>query len=536
MTGAYFAAVHFQTVQQAGSRAAAPSMTLAGGLVTYNTTLLRALNMNIFLPPLGPPTLSGAFLAEMLRRGRNNLSCACTIDVEARSGDKHMCTDGTALAAGRATPDCFLCGAAWGDAAAPAGCSVGASGGSEAARAVALAGAQAELERNDRDVLRLLYSTAVGDGPASRAEKAQAGQRLAPWAFGDEVVQDELRKKAMMGAVVALAMVVLSLYVHKEAARAWTLARIILTHTGLLPPFYRPLSVASGRNLESWGGPREAGRNALLLFLPLAQAAVAFVVLMAGARAFASTDQTAGSLISIVYNSAALLFVLEIDNAAAAMILDQDRIAPPQAELREQPVQGASEAVARPRLCRAAGHAAAALLGAACFAEPLLATDVLALAGSLTTCFESNCTGYNRWMGARMPVAVFACAYALEVLLFFEPPLPVTAGAAASGAYRAAHKLAVVTSMALAVSQAWRWSSRLVWKAPDAIIATITWILIVYLAVSGALWLALYAVVPAAAACARACAHARIGDRAPVQIEAPHPSSKPILEWPALEA
>ena len=296
---------------------------------------------------------------------------------------------------------------------------------------------------------------------------------------------------------VSLAMVLIAGYVHREVARAHLLARIALTHIGCMPAFFTPLSLVGPKplmNVSHWAPA------AALLALPLMQIAAALAVLVAASTAFALASQT-DDIISIIFNSAALLFVLELDNMMG--YLAQERLSPMgPMQMRRTATLGLllaekplTQTTSNRRCCTPLGHAYVALLGLLSFIEPVIATPMVAqgifFADAINNCnnnLQEFCfvlaigsmsvlrNSVSSWVS-------FAVLYTLTVALLFDPPLPTK-----SVAWAVAAKAALVANTAT------------VSVTPDALELGNYFILLIS-GMSGLPWLALYAIAPWARTC-----------------------------------
>lgn len=114
-----------------------------------------------------------------------------------------------------------------------------------------------------------------------------------------------------VGVVLAL----INEFVGRQSLPAYLLVRIALTHTGCLPAYFTPLSLVVLRPAVrvARGAPAAA-----LVALPLMQLLPAFAALMVSAKILQLAAETGP--VYIVAISAAMVFVLELDNAACFMI------------------------------------------------------------------------------------------------------------------------------------------------------------------------------------------------------------------------
>ena len=143
------------------------------------------------------------------------------------------------------------------------------------------------LRRADRAALRRRYDALLdADRPEAAAARAQ---RL---------------------ATVGLSVVAMAVFCRREVQRAMIVARVVLSHAGgFLPPFYAPLFLA----YADAPAPRRLGwpAAAALMAAPLLQATVALGVLLAVSVTTLSSA-LASEPIAVLFNSVALLFVLEV--------------------------------------------------------------------------------------------------------------------------------------------------------------------------------------------------------------------------------
>lgn len=192
-----------------------------------------------------------------------------------------------------------------------------------------------------------------------------------------------------------------------------------------------------------------------LLALPLLQLLTALAVLLAASSAFAVASQTK-ELISIIFNSAALLFVLELDNMTGKLVQERCRtldgqVSPPLSPrvcVLEHNVWGTCSR--GPWSARLLGHVYIALLGTMSLHEVLFATPAVPFIHASTVhqwqavqaChgnYPNSVTGcgirggalvlapmstISTYRGDPAGLLTFTVLYGLTVTLLFDPPLP----------------------------------------------------------------------------------------------------------------
>jgi hypothetical protein len=121
----------------------------------------------------------------------------------------------------------------------------------------------------------------------------------------------------------ALSLVAVAVSVKRELMRSMLLARIVTSHIGCLPEFFSPLYMQPQHSSLKTLLPFPT--IIILLMLPVGQLSVCLTVLYAAVTAIAH-DVHAGNVVSVVLNSVALLFVLEIDNAISTILKESDAL------------------------------------------------------------------------------------------------------------------------------------------------------------------------------------------------------------------
>jgi hypothetical protein len=250
----------------------------------------------------------------------------------------------------------------------------------------------------------------------------------------------------------------------------------------------------------------------VLLVLPLLQSATTLVAMLAASMAFNHPALTTDAL-AIIYNSAALLFVLELDNCAGVLVKRWNiAVAPSLLVLHEEPLQP------RPRPAAALlGFAYAAVIGASVFLIPTLASSFFTFLASLrwipthTQYHQINNWAQATWLGRGATLRhttlygglVLSAMLMPMVLLFVDPPLPAT-----STAWGLCHRVALVLHAGLSCFNTLiSWDSCWTFRLLDCKVPVPRFVdLWAYFAIATSLWGILYVGWPAAAA---AAVHAR---------------------------
>jgi hypothetical protein len=251
------------------------------------------------------------------------------------------------------------------------------------------------------------------------------------------------------GIAVSLAVVLIAINVHKEVCRAHLLARLALTHSRCMPAFFAPLAILPLT-------PRGAMTTPLVwrwlgglcaLALPVVQICVAVYVLFSASLVYELASETK-DIISVIYNSAALLCVLELDNHVGAMISERlgtffplrGRASGPDHLELSQPAPGPPKPAAA-----VVGYAYNALLGALAIAEVATAVMPLKEVEHIPMFRDMLKTNLNDFRGSMLACLVFGVLYTAAVAVLFDAPLPP----ATPSSWPACAKLALVAAAAV---------------------------------------------------------------------------------------
>jgi hypothetical protein len=258
-----------------------------------------------------------------------------------------------------------------------------------------------------------------------------------PWEFKptwipfQNIKPDPDENTNVASVAISLAVVLIAVYVHREVARAHTLARLVLTHTGCMPLLHAPLSVVEPLVPRMpWRGHYLA--VLALLLLPCMQLLTALAVLFAASTVFALAEDETSAITSIIFNSVALLFVLELDNVLGGLAKERrrtvDTAGPPVNDLAAAEAPASPAATLAPVQLRVLGHFYIAFLGLLALAELLCATSLLPTI-FVTKAYkgpdvEGIAPTINKFRNNAVAGATFMPLYVLVVALLFDPPLP----------------------------------------------------------------------------------------------------------------
>jgi hypothetical protein len=240
------------------------------------------------------------------------------------------------------------------------------------------------------------------------------------------------------GVAISLAVVLIAINVNKEVCRAHLLARLALTHSRCMPAFFAPLAILP-LTPHTVTTPLAA---VCMLALPVVQICVAVYVLFCASLVYELASETK-DIISVIYNSAALLCVLELDNYVGSMISERiGTLSPLQGHHPSGPDHlELSQPAPGPRAQPAAavvGYAYSAVLGALAIAEVLAA--VMPLSELDVSGFQDTLKpNLNEFRSTGPAYLAFVMLYMAAVAALFDAPLPP---AAKPSAWHALCKLA----------------------------------------------------------------------------------------------
>jgi hypothetical protein len=249
------------------------------------------------------------------------------------------------------------------------------------------------------------------------------------------------------GVAVSFAVVLIAINVHKELCRAHLLARLALTHSRCMPAFFAPLAELPLTPPGAVTAPPLVWRFVAalcMLALPIVQICVAVYVLFCASLVYELASETK-DIISVIYNSAALLCVLELDNYMGAMIGERLGTLFPLQGHQTDHLELSQPSPSPPRPAAAAvGYAYNALLGALAIAEVVAAVmpllDIVLLSPKPPTGLDTLQHNLNNFRGTGPACIAFGVLYTAAVALLFDAPLPP----AQPGAWSACTKLALV--------------------------------------------------------------------------------------------